>query len=215
MLILINMNQKGFTPHLLRATRQKVQNDRTKGAGFTIIEVLGAIFIIAFAVGGAFLLIQRNVSAVSALEHRSIAINLAQEGIEAVHAIRNSNYIDAASGGASTFTSNGLSQAACGAPTGCEIQCVNGGEFFPNCSAVGTNLVEIELVPFTDTFLTYDVATAVYSQGEPGTASLFKRRITIAENGDEVIVSAEVTWSEKGEPQNIMVETTLFNWLGI
>jgi prepilin-type N-terminal cleavage/methylation domain-containing protein len=199
--------------------------------GFTIIEVLFAIFLITLGIGGAFGLIQRSISDVAFLEHRMIALTLAQEGAEIVHAIRNSNFIamrsgiiDPVLGIPVAFDHNGLKAAACGGPLGCEIRCFNGGESFPICTDRGADLVEVRLMPFSNTFLNFDNGgspyNGTYSQGGPGVPSLYKRRVTVEEPGSAecpagncVEVKVEVFWEERGTPKNVEVETRLYNWL--
>src|SRR3989344_8050347 len=87
--------------------------------GFGIVEVLFSIFFITLVMGGAFLLIQQNISGIGSLTQRTVAIGLAQEGMEAVITIRNSNYIAKANsiedppGTPVDFGHNGLTDSLC------------------------------------------------------------------------------------------------------
>jgi len=62
--------------------------------GFTIIEVLVAVVILTMGAGGAFVLLSRTVSFTSAVNGRLVASYLAQEGIEIVRNIRDTNWLE-------------------------------------------------------------------------------------------------------------------------
>jgi len=62
--------------------------------GFTILEVMAAIFILTIGIGGAFLLVRQSLSAASVNKNRLIAAYLAQEGIEIVRNIRDTNWLE-------------------------------------------------------------------------------------------------------------------------
>ena len=193
--------------------------------GFGIVEVLFSIFFITLVMGGAFLLIQQNISGIGSLTQRTVAIGLAQEGMEAVIAIRNSNYIAKANsiedppGTPVEFGHNGLSDGLCpSSGSGCQLECYSGGAF-PNCngrSAPNQDLVEFRLAAApTPAPLRYDSANARYTQGGAGVVSSFTRVVTVDYAGDEVTVKVTVSWDEKGNPQSVVTETTLFDWLPI
>ena len=62
--------------------------------GFTILEVILAIFILTTAAFSSFNLIQQVISAGSLNESRLIAYYLAQEGVENIRNIRDKHWID-------------------------------------------------------------------------------------------------------------------------
>lgn len=62
--------------------------------GFTIIEVLVAMVILTVGAGGAFTLLSRTISFTSAVNGRLVATYLAQEGIEVVRNIRDTNWLE-------------------------------------------------------------------------------------------------------------------------
>ena len=202
--------------------------------GFTFLEVIVASFVVTVAVGGAFTLIQRNFLSQRYIENREIALGLAQEGVEAVYAIRNSNFIASYSGMENPpgipviFTSNGLSQATCG--NGCRLKCVNTSSYFPECS-VDNSFVEFELAPATDACFNDSPRTSSflkttasideivrYIEGKAGSPfapdSIFQRRIFITQpSADELDVRVEVTWQDRGTPQKVEAHAKLYNWL--
>ncbi len=61
--------------------------------GFTLIEVLMAIFLITVGIGGSFALINRIMDFSSVSSDRLQAAYLAQEGIENVRNTRDSNWL--------------------------------------------------------------------------------------------------------------------------
>lgn len=63
------------------------------GAGFTLIEIIVAIFVITVGAGGAFNLIQKTISFTSISSSQLTAAYLTQEGIETVRNTRDSNWL--------------------------------------------------------------------------------------------------------------------------
>ena len=64
---------------------------KLKTKGFTILEVILAIFILTVAVFASFSLIQQTVVGVSLNQSKLIAYYLAQEGVENIRNIRDTN----------------------------------------------------------------------------------------------------------------------------
>ncbi len=61
--------------------------------GFTLLEVIIAIFLITVGVGGAFALIQRTITFTAVTSSQLTATYLAQEGIERVRNTRDGNWL--------------------------------------------------------------------------------------------------------------------------
>lgn len=61
--------------------------------GFTIIEVLMAVFILTIGILGAFAAVQMIITFTSGIAFRLQAVYLAQEGIENIRNIRDSNWL--------------------------------------------------------------------------------------------------------------------------
>ena len=62
-------------------------------SGFTLIEVIVAIFILTIGVMGAYAVVQQIIASTSITSSRLVAAYLAQEGIEIVRNIRDTNFI--------------------------------------------------------------------------------------------------------------------------
>lgn len=64
-----------------------------KNKGFTLVEAIVAMGVISVGLVGSLVLISKSSSQVSILKDRVIAAHLAEEGIEVVHNIRDTNWI--------------------------------------------------------------------------------------------------------------------------
>ena len=62
--------------------------------GFTLLEVIIAISILSMGIAGSVALINRTISLGFAVNKQLIAAYLAQEGMEIIHNIRNTNWIE-------------------------------------------------------------------------------------------------------------------------
>ena len=84
--------------------------------GFTIIEVITATSILTIGVLGAFSAIQMIIASTSIISSQLAATYLAQEGIENVRAIRDSNWLE--NRYISTAWDDGIPDGVCGAACG-------------------------------------------------------------------------------------------------
>lgn len=70
---------------------------KSKEKSFTLLEVLMAVFILTTAVGASYVLFQKVFIASSLTQSKLIAYYLAQEGIENIRNIRDSNWLNGVS----------------------------------------------------------------------------------------------------------------------
>src|SRR3989344_2872892 len=61
--------------------------------GFTLIEAMVALVLFTIAMGPVFILATSSINAASRIERNLIAANLAQDGIEVVRNIRDTNWL--------------------------------------------------------------------------------------------------------------------------
>lgn len=160
--------------------------------GFSLAEVIIAAFITIIGIIGAMSLITYSISNVAVGRSQIIAASLAQEGMEVVRNIRDSNWIE------DVDWNDGLTDSDCSG--GCRVQ-YNGQS----------------LVSFADTFLQIN-SSGLYGyngvEGFSGGANtLFKRRIEITNvSAIEIKVVSWVTWNERSRSYEIKAESRLYNW---
>lgn len=161
---------------------------------FTIIEVMMAIFVLTVAVGGSFALIQQTLVSASINQQKLIAYYLAQEGIEIVRNIRDSNWLEKRSIPTISWDDGIADNLSVGQ--------------FQNYLA---DYNKLELISFEDKVLNLD-EDGFYSYSV-GTPTRFKREITIQKTDDDSFeVSVKVQWTERRRTHNIEVIDLLYNW---
>lgn len=153
--------------------------------GFTLVEAMVALVLITIAMGPVFILATSAINTASRIEHNLIASNLAQEGVETLRNIRDTNWADG-----DTFDNN--------LPIGTwRVQWDTvGGDLL----AVGSNPV------LKKNNGLYNYLT--------GTNTVFRRTINIAKpNSGELVLTSLVIWTERGGiDRTVSVESHLFDW---
>lgn len=157
--------------------------------GFTLIEVLAASLIITLGASAAFALVQSTQGLTANAASQLEASYLAQEGMEIVRNIRDSNFLKIHTGGGGNWQ-DGL--------TGCE-------------SACQADYTSNSLSAYQDAFLRYESGLYSYAAGAD---SPFKRKIILTPQGaDTLEVAIEVSWQERGREHTLKAATQLYNWL--
>lgn len=172
-----------------------------KQKGFTIIELVIAIFLLAFAVVGVYNAFSTIVILTNGASSRFTASYLAQEGIEIVRNIRDNNWLWLDQ----TQWKEGLDNCE----TGCE------GDY-----KTATSNGWSELRAFGDNYLNIgENGLYSYTACDPNSSDCeitnFKRKITITQdaiNTDILKVSVLVTWEVKDETFSITADEELYNW---
>lgn len=153
----------------------------------TLVEALVSVLIFSLGIVPSFLVILMANNLASSIKNNLVAANLAQEGIEIVRAIRDTNW----------FLDNsfdlGLSDGAYRVEW-------NSTSLLPES---GNTALRV------DTGGLYNYST--------GTETLFRRKVTITNvdpvNCDcQLRVVSEVTWLEKGRTETVSAELHLFDW---
>ena len=146
------------------------------------MEILIVVAITAVSLAGIFALGGMIFRSEKISFNEFIASNLAQEGIEIVRSIRDSNWI------AKENWYSGIYPDCAG---GCRVQ-----------------YNSYQVLPLADTFLLQDnLGRFQYSSGNP---SIFKREITVQKiSDDELDITSEVSW---GQGRSVTAEDLLFNW---
>ena len=163
--------------------------------GFTIMEAIVAIFVITTGIVGVLSLVTQTNSSATFSKDKLISAYLAQEGIEIVRNIRDTNWLQ------------GLSwDSGLGA-----------GEYEVDYNAALTFCPPICDYDHNLRFLKIDGGFYNYFLG---TNTKFKRKITISKEEyplgsgryDKIIVTVEVSWQEKGKPHSVSAQENLYNW---
>ena len=158
--------------------------------GFTLLEAIVSIFIVTVGLGGVFALVDQTISSSQVVSSKFKATYLANEGIELVREIRDSNFLKIHKGISGVSWDMGLT----GCSTGCEAD-------YNDASLAPSNYRYLKIGAG---FYNYDF----------GADTVFKRKITITPSGVYILnVSVEVSWQERGGPHKVTVQENLYNWL--
>jgi len=156
--------------------------------GFTIIEVMVAIFIITTGMLGAFNLIQQTIFFTATSSSRLVAAYLAQEGIEIVRNIRDSNWLEEES------------------------------DWDEGINAISDYRIDYQSLEFPDTTCSLGAGNYLKYNGSlyncsSGLNSRFKRKIIVSKPSDDMLeVSVLVEWQERGAPHQVTAQENLYNW---
>ena len=167
---------------------------RSPCSGYTLVEVLAAFTLFTVAIGPALWIVTNATNTTVLIQNNLIAANLAQEGLEVIHAMRDTAWLEG-----QTLQDYRL----CG-PVNCPV-----GQDY----VVRVEYDSDESLPLNgNPPLKLDKTTGVYSY-ETGDETIFKRQITINKVSDnETKVISRVDWNERGSDKNITLESHLFNW---
>jgi len=159
--------------------------------GFTLIEVTVAIVILIVGIIGIYTAFSRMVILTSGISNRLIAAYLAQEGIEIVRNIRDTNWVENA-----TSWNDGLTTCS----SGCEAD-----------YKTGTQGEETPLRSYTACYLNID-SNNFYGYSA-GNQTKYKRKITIEEiNVDTLKVTVWISWEEKGRFYDFEAGEYIYNY---
>lgn len=161
-----------------------------KDKGFTLLEMIIATFILVIAVVGLYSLFSQIIVATSIVSSRLTAAYLAQEGIEIIRNIRDTNWLN------NTNWDNELTSCS----FGCEAD-----------YRTGTVNETTVLRAYENAYLNVDV-DGFYSYSTSGSPTKFKRKITVTPIGDVLKISVSIEWEDRGKTYNFTTEENLYNW---
>jgi hypothetical protein len=163
------------------------------------MEAIVAIFVITTGLVGVLSLVSQTIAASTFSKDKLIAAYLAQEGIEIIRNIRDTEWLKGASWGSDICTSFPCEWEAdytttsflndCGSPTNYNCHLYNSSDF-----------------------LKIDGSFYNYSSGNP---TKFTRKITINDgplSGSSLNIKIEVFWQEKGAQHKVEAQENLYNW---
>lgn len=161
-----------------------------KNESFTLLEAIFAISILTLTISGSFALISRLLSFSPQIQSKLIASYLAQEGIEIVRNIRDTNWVQG---------QNWLNNLPITISYRLDYRSDQIPD--PNCNS---------------DYLWLD-STNFYNCRSQGVQTKFQRKITISQppecsSGNCISVEVEVSWQEKGQTQSVKAVEYLYNW---
>ncbi len=176
----------------------KFQISNSRGAGFTISELIISIALLSFGVVliyGSFYTIA-NVT----YDHSSrfVASYLAKEGLEVIKNIRDTNSLNGLP------WSTGLVQGPCDSSVASNA----------SCQVDYQTQTYDQIKPYADTYLGLN-DDGFYSYDSGATPTIFKRQITIAPvpgTTDTFKVTATITWTYRQTPFTFAAAEYLYNW---
>lgn len=205
----------------MRSEKHRAQNNK----GFTLVETLVALALIMAATVGPVSLITRGLADFSFSKNKLVATNLAQEGIELVRAVRETNVICDVLNGPTIWPWNENPEPP-NPPSGNPFSTVTAGVavdlvITTNCNAGGVAIVVPILSASCSEKLRFDPATGIYGNGGPQVTA-FSRCVSIQvpsnspdsgiPAGDQMDITSTVTWSERGIDRTLTLRERLYNW---
>jgi type II secretory pathway pseudopilin PulG len=174
---------------------------RPSSSGFTLVETLVAITILIIAIVGPLYAIHRSVAASYAARDNLVATALAQEAVEFVRSVRDTNYLS------NRTWLQGLEECVVdgSGDYGCIIDPGTGN--IDPCASGATGCSRLSLHP----------TTRLYTQNASLPLSPFTRKIVIepvsGAVGTQIKVTVTVTWTTLRVPYTATVTEHLYNWL--
>lgn len=157
-------------------------DNHTNERGFTLVETLVALFILTMGLVPILVVGFSSRRIAETVESNVIAANLAQEGIEVVRALRDTNWV------ASTSFDVGLA----------------GGDYEVTWDSTA-------VTPYAGRYLTIS-PTGIYGYGAGTTTVFQRKVSLSAPSAPEIKVITTIMWSERGTSKSFELEDHLFDW---
>lgn len=208
---LINKNISRFSAFVPRLFRVCSASE-----GFGLLEAMVSIFIMITVITGAMALVSGGILNIGVAEDRLVAINLAQEGLEVVHNIRDTNWL----------ANRGWNRWRNGSPGDHTLPpSASGATTCATCYVLWDSQSLTTSTTIRD--LKWNEGDKHYEEG--GGANDFRRIITITNDPDgipgtpDVSIKATVGWGgtgscteggiDSGRKYCVTLEERLYNWL--
>lgn len=171
--------------------------------GFTLIELLITILVITVGIAGAFIAIQQGISAIDYSSSRFTAALLAQEGVEIIKNIRDTNLLQNTAWN-DGFSIDGDYEVQYSDPHSLDPSLAKPA-CSPNCDFVDASL---RFLKKTD--------NGFYNYTSPNETK-FKRRINITTvSPDKLELEITVYWRKRGGGHyELILRQHIYNWLNI
>lgn len=187
-----------------------------KNKGFTIVETLIAISILAIALTGPLAIISQSLRSSYFARDQVTAHYLAQEAIEFIRNKRDRNGLQQLSANdwlsgitTSTDTSENILNEVNSSINKAHLVRTSNGYSIRKCTPNGN----VDCPP-----LKYNAEDRIYGDDSSFTDSIFTREIVMAKSpGDadakrEIIISVRVSWNAPSTNNSIVIDEHLYNW---
>jgi prepilin-type N-terminal cleavage/methylation domain-containing protein len=181
---------------------------RKNSKGFTLVETLVAVSIFSVSILGLFAILTQGTANTAYAKKKITASYLAQEGIEYIRNLRDTNMLYSGSILGWTFFQAKVNGVRCDLPEGCYFDDRNVS--FTDSSQPMRDLDMIRCNPACAE-LRYDVATWKFGYAS-GVNSGFTRKINVNFLGNEAEVTSTVSWTHSGRTYSLAFSENLFNW---
>jgi prepilin-type N-terminal cleavage/methylation domain-containing protein len=168
--------------------------------GFSIIEIIAALAVIAIGFIGVLSLSVQNTRVQYTNKNTLIAAHLAQEGLELVRNLRDDNFLDPSKAWYVGFAFKGTYSTST--------------IYFDGTKIATTSVADIN---DANAVLKLD-PSGYYVHGGTGTSTIF-RRIIVAKNNNttdatasSTNVSCLVQWNDRGKKESYQADTVLWKW---
>ncbi len=176
---------------------------KNKKNGFTLLEVMLALGVITIGLMGVSSLVLQNIRVQDINKNYLVASMLAQEGLELVRNIRDSNFLqgyDWKSGNIS-LSNNDIVRGA------------NVGESKEYTIDYNKNISDVTTGGMGNSKTQLYLNSGKYDHNNNGTLTPYRRLITVINQSNYYIeVHSLVQWSEHGQTHSYEAVTDLYNW---
>jgi len=165
---------------------------KKKKQGFTMIEMIAAIFMVSVGIAAVFSLVIQSTSYVDLATYRLTAIYLAQEGVEVARNIRDSNILKMGRTGIGDWDDN-FSLGSDYYNFDYRSQAIPDNT---NCS--GKNYLQI---------------SGGFYVCSSNASAQFQRKIRLNQlSSDKIEVVVNVFWTDKGKTNGVSVSEIIYKW---
>ena len=168
-----------------------------KKKGFTLVEVLIAVTVLVTGITAPVVIAYNSIQASNLSRDQISAYYFAQEGIEYIRYIRDTNIVS----GRAWLSFTGL----CSNGSPCDIispaRVVDANGDLSNCGGGTCSPIR------------YHSGNNIFTSNS-GNNTVFTRGITITDRGDEADVVVVVSWTTNGRTWSYTLEETMFDWSG-
>ena len=192
--------------------KSKLFQFKNKNTGFTLIETLVAITILMISIVGPLTIASKGLTAAVGSRDQVIASYLAQDAMEYIKNIRDSDLLADSNSGWTTFL-NFLNSNSLGCATGiaCGIETGLGGSTYTQGS-----LLRCDTFSISSCNLYIDATNKYYTHSSSGNIpTLYNRSFTVTKEdpslSDAALVTVTVTWKNGNVGNSVVLTSMLFN----